>query len=62
MPSSLLETALHALKAEEEKHSLETGRGRGKDSHLERVGYSKGLLRAIVIVTESAKAVNKEDD
>lgn len=62
MSSSLLETVLHALKEAEEKYSLETGRGRSKDNHLERVGYSRGMTRAIEIVKESAKAVNKEDD
>lgn len=60
--SSLLESVLHALKKEEEKHSLETGRGLGKDKHEERVGFSKGLIRAISIVTDTAKAVNKEED
>lgn len=60
--SSLLETVLHALKEEEEKYSLETGRGAHKAKHEERIGYSNGLLRAATIVRESAMAVNKEED
>lgn len=62
--TSLLNTILSNLAAEEREYSLLTGRGKGKanEQHLERVGHSKGLLRAIEIVKTAAKAANAEDD
>ena len=60
--ASLLDRIKAKLKAEEEKYSIETGRGRhGSDKVDTRIGFSKGLIRALEIVNEEAKAEKEED-
>lgn len=61
--ASLLDAIVQRLEAEEQKHALETGRGRHqRDKYDERIGFAKGLMRAAEIVKEEAKKVNEQED
>lgn len=61
-PGSLVDAILLALKKEEERVALEVGRGKvAKEHRDERVGVSKGLLKAVDIVNAIARSVESED-
>jgi len=60
---SFINAVLRALDKEEQETALETGRGKhgtSAEAVSQRVGYSKGLIRAQDIVRETAKQVAKE--
>lgn len=58
-----IDRALKALRDEEETTALNIGRGKvGKDGRDERIGYVKGLQKAIELVTAAAKPDDEEDE